>query len=191
MKPFIYIVLIAFLFFYSCIPKPQSAIILSDTAENVQFEELKTFAWLPPEESIEELAIISVEDELKKRGFVRDTENPDILVLVHLVNKPSEELVRTPFYSHYEYLGPGFYSGPFQNYYYNERITVPILSGYGIEQRDFTTGTVVVDIINKENMEIIWRGQAVDQRNNPIDVINDLPAYIARIFEDFPLPPGS
>lgn len=190
MKPFIYIILI-FLTFYSCIPQPQNAIVLSDTAENIEFDQLKTFAWLPPDESIEELAILSVEDELNRRGFVRDTRAPDILVMVHVVNNPSEELVRTPFYNQYEYLGPGFYSGPFQNYYYSEEITVPIFSGYGIEQRDYNTGTVVVDIIKTEKMEVVWRGLAVDQRNNPIDVLNDLPAYIASIFEDFPVSPDS
>ncbi|CAN5191952.1 hypothetical protein BH23BAC1_BH23BAC1_39970 [soil metagenome] len=190
MKPYHYFFLLIIFFNYSCQRLPQNAIVLFDTAENVNFDQLKTFAWLPPDETIEDLAIISVEDQLNRRGFVRDIETPDILVMV-VINNPSEEPVRTPFYNHFEYLGPGFYSGPFQNYYYTERITVPIFSGYGIEQRDFTTGTVVVDIIKTEKMEIIWRGLAVDQRHNPIDVLNDLPAYINSIFEDFPVPPDS
>jgi hypothetical protein len=189
MKTYFNILLVILFFNFSCIHRPQNAIILSGKAENIDFEKYQSYAWLPPDESIQEYAIVAIEDELNKRGFALNTENPDFLVMIHILNNPSEELVRTPLYNHYEYLGPGFYSGPFQSYYFNDQITVPIFSGYGIEQRDYNVGTVIIDIIDRQKMEIIWRGLAEDKRNNPIDVLNDLPVYIAKIFNDFPVSP--
>jgi hypothetical protein len=66
---------------------------------------------------------------------------------------------------------------------------VPIVSGYGTEELNYASGTVVVDVIDREKMEIIWRGWSEDQRNHPLDVINDLPGYISQIFEKFPIEP--
>lgn len=177
------------LIIFSCAPKSPTAVILSEKADYADLNAYKTYAWLPPDEDFEEIAIMAVEEQLQKRGYILDVNEPDILVAVHVINEGSEEDVRTPLYSHYDYRGPGFYSGPFQNFYYNDQITVPIMSGYGTEQLNYFLGTVVVDIIDREKMEIVWRGWAEDQRNHPLDVLNDLPGYIVQIFEKHPVQP--
>ncbi len=185
----LFFLVISLFILYGCSPKSPTAVILSTKDDNTDLGNFNSYAWLPPGAEFAEIAIMAVEDQLNRRGFTLDINNPDLLVAVHIITEPSDELVRTPLYNNLDYRGPGFYSGPFTNYYFNDQITVPIVSGYGTEELNYASGTVVVDVIDREKMEIIWRGWSEDQRNHPLDVINDLPGYISQIFEKFPIEP--
>lgn len=174
---------------YCCTPNSPSAVVLSDKAEDADLKSYNTYAWLPPDEDFGAIAIEAVENQLKKRGYQLAVDNPDFLVAVHIINEPTDEDVKVPLYSKYVYQGPGYYTGPYQNYYFNDVITVPIYSGRNTEELNFVEGTVVVDVIDREKMEVVWRGWSEDQRHHPLDVMNDLPNYIAQIFEKYPVEP--
>lgn len=167
-------------------PKSQTAVVLSKKAPSFNLQSYNSYALLPPDAEFEGLAISAVEEQLNNRGYTLNPADPDFLVAVHVINEGTDEPVNTSIYSNLDYRGPGFYSTPYQNYYYTERITVPIVSGYGTEGLDYVAGTIIVDIIDREKMQIVWRGWAEDRRSHPLEVINDLPGYIVQIFEKFP-----
>lgn len=173
--------------FNSCSTKSATSVILSNEAEGVDLRSYSKYAWLPSDADFEEIAIMAVEDQLNSRGYERDTENPDFLVAVHVINEATEELVRTPLYSNLDYRGPDYYASPFQNYYFTDQITVPIVSNYTNDELNYAEGTVVVDVIDREKMEIVWRGWSEDQRPHPLDVASELPEYISQIFNKFPV----
>lgn len=174
------------IFFYSCTPKLQDAVVVTNASDSLDLTNLKKYAWLPPNVEVEELVILAVEDELNERGYELDAANPDFLVTAHVLNEITDDPGTAPNYNQFEYLGADTYTGPYQHYYYTERIRVPIAPGYGMDQVDYVSGTIIVDFIDPSKMEIIWRGSAVDKRNNTLDVLNDLPAYISLIFDKFP-----
>ncbi|MDQ3394559.1 MAG: DUF4136 domain-containing protein [Bacteroidota bacterium] len=181
-----HLIIFVFLLFYSCAPKSPTAVILSNSNENADLQKYKSYAWLPPNGDYGEIAILAVENQLESRGYQLDVNNPDFLVAVHVFNEPTDELINPSPYNQYEYRGPGYYSGPFQNHYFNDIITVPIASGQNTEDFLYAEGTIVVDLIDREKLEIVWRGWVEDQRNHPLDVLNDLPAYVDQIFQKFP-----
>lgn len=192
MKGSLSIVLILCSLYLNCsTPKSQTAVVLSKEAPTADLQSYNSYALLPPEADFEGIAISAVEEQLNQRGYTLDPADPDFLVAVHIINEGTDEPVNTSVYSNFDYRGPGYYSTPYQNYYYTEQITVPIVSGYGTEGLNYVAGTIIVDIIDRDKMEIVWRGWAEDQRSHPLDIINDLPGYIVQIFEKFPEEPGN
>lgn len=172
--------------------------VYSDYVEGIDFNQFKTFAWLPSTEgdSSEDLynneIVISniqkqVNDEMKARGLEVNTENPDLLILLHLNFQQREELVRTPIYSSYNYYYPGFYAGPGYPYYYYYYNTVPSISGYDIRPVEFTQGTIVVDVVRAETKELIWRGWSETRIDDPEKFKKQIQKTVQGIYKEYPV----
>jgi hypothetical protein len=169
----------------------------SDAREGVNFTQFQSFAWLPDSDSIQEDIYDNqivrenirshITSELKDRGYSVNSENPDLLVLMHVNFEDKEELLRSPIYSSYGYYYPGFYAGPGYPYYYNYYGSVPYVSGYDIRTVEFTEGTIVVDIIKADTKELIWRGWSETRIDDPDHFRKDINASVDEIFDEYPL----
>lgn len=121
------------------------------------------------------------------RGYSINVENPDLLILTHTMFQEREEYVRTPVYSSYSYFGPGFYAGPWYNYYYLGYTSIPQVVGYDIEKIDYVEGRIVIDIIDRKENKVVWRGWSKGEKDDPKEVQEDLKETIDEIFEEYPV----
>jgi hypothetical protein len=184
-----------------CIINKKPPYVEADRALDVDFTQYQTFAWLPTpdtantstiydSEIIKSMARNAVEDELQKRGYELDPENPDILILVHTMYERDVDAEPTNLYGNYGYFVPGFYTGPPQNYFYRQFSGIPQVNSHGIRTVEYTEGTVVVDIIDRERQELVWRGWSQEEERDPRVMENSLDRYIAYIFDEYPVKPN-
>ena len=186
--------------------------VYSDKLQGVNFSQFQTYAILPIVDSassslyhnaiLEQNLVNSINREMRVRGYVLDTENPDILVNLHLKLKDKEETVmeRYPLTSTYDYytpvtdpltvdpgvvyppLGPQ-YTAPYYYPYYNRVTTV-----YGTELKEieYTQGTVVIDIIRSSDNHLIWRGWS-QEIIQPDIATSELQYVVEQIYTEYPV----
>jgi len=58
--------------------------------------------------------------------------------------------------------------------------------GRRVETFRFTEGTLVVNLMDTEGRELVWRGIYRDDESNPAKISNKLPDDIKKLFSDFP-----
>jgi hypothetical protein len=58
--------------------------------------------------------------------------------------------------------------------------------GRRVETFRFTEGTLVVNLMDTEGRELVWRGIYRDDESNPGKISNKLPDDIKKLFSDFP-----
>jgi hypothetical protein len=120
-----------------------------DTKEN--FTRFKTYDYLthPENTQMSELVLKRVKQaidrEMEPKGLKQSTENPDLLIAIH-TNVRTKVQVGTWGYSYSPYVV--YWSS--YGYY----------GTYGMEYREFSKGTLVVDIVESKAKEMIWRGVA-------------------------------
>lgn len=56
----------------------------------------------------------------------------------------------------------------------------------GSNPRDFTEGTLVIDVTRADTRELVWRGVYHDTEHNPSKVAAALPAHAAKLLSRFP-----
>lgn len=164
--------------------------------EPVDMDNYNSFAWLPSKEEIDnpnydtELVystiVNEVNREMRAEGYSVDKDNPDLLVNVKTMFDVETETVRDPLYGSYAYTYPYTYVDPFyEPYYYTGYTNVPRVVGYDVDQVAYTEGTFVIDLIDAETREVVWRGW-VDDRILPSNLKNEIGNYVEEIFEEFP-----
>ena len=156
--------------------------------EKVDFSTMRTFAWLEPEYAESEVSVShpvldspllgqrverAVVATLQERGFRVAEENPDFLVTYHTAEGEKERQSGS-----YVSLGYGRGHSPF--------------FGTGIlldmTPRSFKEGTLIVDVVDAETEELIWRGwndTVLNQRNFDQERVNEAVRFILSAF-----PPG-
>ena len=167
------------------------------TADNANFGQYETYAFLPASDTtefsvynsgiVQENTVNAINEEMKQRGFTLDSENPDLLILTHYMFDRRMEKVYNPAYSTYDYWHPGFYVNPWYDYYYPGYVGITRIDGPGMRQIKYTEGTMVIDVIeNKESHRLLWRGWSEDVIN-PNTFTHEVGYYINRIFQKFPV----
>lgn len=179
------------LIIYSCGPRVQTG----KTAD-VNLNKYQTYAWLPSGDSIRnqnydskllnQTIISEVNSEMQAKGYTLDRTNPDLLVLVHTMFDEETTTVREPVYASYGYYAPGMYVGPYyEPFYYYDYNNIDRIVGYNVDQIEYTEGTLVIDLIDKETNTVVWRGSAEDYIE-PYDLRTQVANYIDEIFDEFP-----
>lgn len=176
-----------------------SARVYSDKVQGVDLSRFKTYAWLPsPKDTTDgnKNALSSdiadqniraaVDREMQSRGYRLDPTNPDLLVLQHTNFQNRQETVRSPIYSSYNYYYPGFYAGPWYPYYYSGYSSMPYITGYDIRQIEYTEGKVVIDVIDRDKHQLVWRGWSTEEIDTQKDV-NKLYKHVEDIFDKYPV----
>ena len=167
-----------------------------DFDPKAKFTGLKTYKWLDKPQKltgdprIDGNTILAnriheaVDTELAARGFRKVSSDPDFLVAYH-VSLDKRRSVQT-LNSYYGY-GPGWGYGYGASYRPGYWAGAPETYVYEYEE-----GTLILDIVNPENKELIWRGSAQDEVNfksTPEKDQTQLNEAVQQMLENFP-PPG-
>lgn len=185
------VIILTIVFLAGCGPK-----IETNKLSEVDLDKYNTYAWLPDGDSItnpkyqnlglNEAIINEVNQNMQEEGYTLDRDNPDLLILTHTMFNTDTDIVKDPVYTTYTYYEPGFYTGRYYSpYYYTDYASVTRLSGYDIDQVQYTEGRVVIDLIDREKNQVVWRGIA-DDYIEPINVQDEVRNYVEAIFDEFP-----
>ncbi|MGI8891942.1 MAG: DUF4136 domain-containing protein, partial [Bacteroidia bacterium] len=151
---------------------------------------------------LEQNLIMSIDREMKARGYTLDNANPDVLVNLHLKLKDKQETVvnRYPLTSTYNYYTPltnpnaidprtvhpqlgAQYTG---SYYYPQYQRISTVYGTEMREIEYTEGTVVIDLIRTDDSYLIWRGWS-QETINPNAATSDLQFVVEQIFREYPV----
>lgn len=164
-----------------------------DFDPKADFAGLKTYEWLKERQKptgdprIDGNSILqnriheAVDTELAARGFRKVTSDPDFLVAYH-VSLDRRRSVQT-LNSYYGYgpgwgygygsaYRPGYWSGSPETYVY-----------------EYEEGTLILDIVDPNNKELMWRGSAQDEvhfKSTPEKDQTQLSEAVQTMLENFP-----
>ncbi len=164
-----------------------------DYDSKVNFAGLKTYEWLKEPQKptgdprIDGNTILknriheAVDTALAGRGFRKVTSDPDFLVAYH-VSLDKRRSVQT-LNSYYGY-GPGWGYGYGAAYRPGYWAGAPETYVYEYEE-----GTLILDVVNPENKELIWRGSAQDEvhfKSTPEKDQTQLNEAVHKMLQKFP-----
>lgn len=169
-------------------------------SNKASFNKYRTFAWLPATDSsrysndiVDEKIKDAATAGLEKRGLTLQTNKPDLLVRYTIQVKDLVRAYNTPAYVY----GPGIiYRGVARNrhgryFYYSYAAPFPVYVGSDIEQVPYREGTLILDLIERRNHQVIWRGYGIGDVDNPERAINDIPEVVEGILNKLPIYPLS
>jgi Domain of unknown function (DUF4136) len=164
-----------------------------DYDPEVTFASLQTYGWLDrPQKAtgdpridgntiLEKRIRDAVDTELATRGFRKVTSDPDFLVAYHVsLDKRRSVQTLNSYYGYgagwgYGYgasYRPGYWAGAPETYVY-----------------EYEEGTLILDIVNPDNKELIWRGSATDEvhfKSTPEKDQTQLNEAVRKMLEKFP-----
>lgn len=161
-------------------------IIQSDYDRNVDFSQYKTYGYFSPLgiENPEYSSLLgqmfrdAINIQMQSRGYVL-SENPDLLINVsaRLEEKTQVRTFTDPMYvGYYGYRG-GLYA-PWGGYGY----------GTSTHVRQYTQGTVNIDLVDRSEKRMVWEGIAIgrvnEKRNN--NLRQDIMDGVADMFAGYP-----
>ena len=171
--------------------------VSTNKTADVDLSKYKTFAYLPMlEDSANQSAynyeaetrfMDQIGEEMRELGYTMDVDNPDLLVYAQAQFQQEEDLQTEPIYNNYTYYNYGYAPAFNYPYYYSGYTGVTDVVGYDLEEVDYGEGTMVVDLIDAETNNIVWRGTAKDEAFSVDAVQNNLSSYADQIFEDYPV----
>ncbi len=148
-----------------------------DTKTN--FTSLKTFNWLPAlvQEDFHVLNVKKIQDavrtQLESKGCTMTNDNPDFLISMH-IGKEQKMDVRAWGYSYGSrtMIRGGFYTG-------REEIDV----------YEYEEGTFILDFVDAQSKELIWRGVAKGEVRNyasPVKRDKRINVVVQKVLSNFP-----
>jgi len=131
----------------------------SDYDANFDFTKLKTYSWVEPKEedknkvsTLESRRQISaIEVALKQKGFeknVTDGKTADFLLRTHTLTDKKQDT--DAFYGSWGYYPYGYHGYSIHHSAFGY--------GGGGYRREYEIGTLVLDVIDPDKKEVIWRG---------------------------------
>lgn len=191
---------ILFLFLAGC----SSIRVDTDYDKQTSFTQLKTYDWIErPSEQTENPSINSplvekrirnaIDNELSLRGFQKQSGSaPDFLVAIHVVT--DEKIDITTIDHHYGYASLGyrrFGYGWYGHRHYGHYSSYGYGPYGGTTQivNEYLKGTLIIDIVDPKENELIWRGwasRALDDDPRPEMVQMYVAAAVQKILKKFP-----
>jgi hypothetical protein len=150
--------------------------VSTDYDQDVDFSEYETFNWVkqkprvPPRRRIDAMLLDkrikdAVEAELSFRGFRRVTGGiPDLLVAYHI---GAENKVDVSTF--------GYRYGPRGRWV-----------GRHVEVHRYKEGTLILDVVDFDTKQLIWRGTAVGAVYTPSDLERKLLETVGKMLDEFP-----
>jgi hypothetical protein len=146
------------------------------------FSSMKTFGWhpVPPAGSVNELVVKQVRGEamqlLEGKGLKSGQDNPDFLIAIHGGKVSKLDIVDWG----YSNGGSGRY-GRYGPYSTSRRIDV----------QEYEEGTLILDFVDTDTKELIWRGtatDALDANATPEDRRKQIRKAVTTILAKYPPP---
>jgi hypothetical protein len=148
------------------------------------FNAFKTYAWMPrtvtnasgsATTAIQSNTLLdkriegAVDAQMQAKGFVPNQENPDLLVVHHVGLKDKVDVTDWGYTYAGSYWGGGL--------------------GRSVDVYQYTEGTLIVDLVNANNKQLVWRGSAtgvVEPGRTPEQIEARVNDVVRRIFENYP-----
>lgn len=168
--------------------------VYSDKLKDVDLSTFDTYAWLPTagdsmsllnNEILQNNLMAEIDSQLQMRGYEPNGQNPDMLVLMHVRFDKETDVYQDPVYGSYDYVYP-VYTVSGYPYYYRAYDRITYVDGYTIDTVKYTTGSVIIDVIDAETNKLVWRGwseRVVDRANYERTLSRDIGA----IFREYPV----
>jgi len=149
--------------------------INTDWDRSANFSNFHTYMWEPSPHPAKgfwnDRIIDGIDKQLQAKGFTKVDSNPDMWVVYSNTIHDQKEVVGTG-YNMGPYWGWGYWGGP-TSVTYNTYVT--------------KQGTLVVDIADAKNKNLLWRGDATDSiSDNSNKNINTLDKAVSKLFKNFP-----
>lgn len=167
-------------------------------SNKVSFNKYRTFAWLPAPDTnslISDLIDEKIKDEvtagLEKRGLALQTLRPDLLVRYSVQVRDRVRIYNNPTYIY----GPGIaYRGVTHNrfgryFYYSYSTPFPVFVANDMVEMPYKEGTLVIDLIERRNHQVIWRGYGSGDIEDRQRAIHDIPEGVEGILNKLPIAP--
>lgn len=172
------------LLLYSCGTIMQT---YSYKAKGIDLDTYKTYAWVNLEHFVDEnkagekryarYILDLANDELLKKGFMLDVENPDAVFQFDTKIENRVKYNQSPTVSVGMGVGgPGYYVGG----------SVPV-SGGQVTQMNFEEGVLTIEMLEPKTGKLIWRGWAQEEISFETDIEADLQRAVKHIFMKLPV----
>jgi len=156
----------------------------SNTNQSVEFNQYSNFGFFRPldtdsdyESLISQYLKEATTNEMTKRGFVLNNEQPDLLINFHSNVENKQYVHHVPRSNH-----GGYYS-------YRGRVYYDAWLGYETYVDNYTEGTVNIDIVDRQQNKMIWEGIAIghltDKKQQNMQ--STLQQIVIDIFSQFPI----
>jgi hypothetical protein len=151
-------------------------------SKGVDLKKYKTYAWVKPADAEEEvrkddklygkLILQLCNEELSKKGFVLDTENPDAVFLFDTRVEDRVNYSQTPQVSvGFGFGGPGYYGG----------FAAPVAGGE-LVQHNYQQGMMFIEMYDTKTQKVLWKGWAEKKLTYESDVEADIRTAVKHIF---------
>ena len=177
----------------SCGPRVQTS-----QPNNVDLSKYDSFAYLPNtnadvpnnrynDEEVNAMIINSINNNLRQEGYNLNRDNPDLLVLVSTKINPEMATETDPVYATYPYnAGITTVSPYYDSYYYYGYNTYTDIVGYDTDTYSYEEGTLVVQLVDSETKNTVWKGIAADAIYDQTST-SAIENMVGDIFEEYPL----
>lgn len=170
--------------FYSCGSIMQT---YSYKSKGVDLDTYKTYAWVNLEHFVDEnkegekryarYILDLANEELLKKGFKLDIENPDAVFQFDTKIENKVKYNQSPTVSVGVGVGgPGYYVGG----------AVPV-SGGQVSQYNYEEGVLTIEMLEPKTGKLIWRGWAQEEISFETDIESDLQMAVKHIFMKLPV----
>jgi hypothetical protein len=150
--------------------------------KGADLKKYKSYAWMKPADAEEEvrkddklygkLILQLCNEELSKKGFVLDTENPDAVFMFDTHVEDRVSYSTTPQVSvGFGFGGPGYYGG----------VSAPVAGG-DLVQHDYQQGMMVIEMYDTKTQKLLWRGWAEEKITMNNDIEADIRTATKHIF---------
>ena len=171
MKKLSLFIIAILLFFSSC----STIHVKTDFDRDADFSVYKTYRWIPDKNRTRENKLMkdqlvkkhiysAVDRELAEMGFKKaEGQRTDILVTFYIGTKKKVDI------THYGY-GYGRWGG------YNR----------GVSVHRYKEGTLILDFIDAENKQLVWRGWASSVFHGRENAAEDIAKSVKRLLQEYP-----
>jgi len=151
--------------------------IKQDYDRDADFSKYKTYRWsvaqTDKKDPVTNSTLLAkriksaVDRKLASQGYVRREENPDMLLAYHIKTKEK--------YNVHDYgfgWRPGYWWGGY--------------GGRNVDVYNYTEGTLIIDVVDRQEKQIVWRGWAVGVTGRPSESQQRIDRAVEGILKTFP-----
>lgn len=155
--------------------------------KGVDLKKYKTYAWVKPSNPDDEsrkddklygkLILDLCNEELTKKGFTLDTENPDAVFIFDTRVEDRVSYSTTPQVSvGVGFGGPGYYGG----------FAAPVAGG-DLVQHNYQEGMMFIEMYDTKTQRLLWKGRASKKITYESDIESDIRTATKHIFMRLPV----
>ncbi|UZH54518.1 DUF4136 domain-containing protein [Salinimicrobium tongyeongense] len=138
-------------------------------------------------EDVSRAVIEAVNMNMREVGYNLDRQNPDLLVLISTETDTELETTTDAVYATYPYTaGVSTINPLYNNYYYGGYAGYNNIIGYDTDTYAYEEGTVVINLVDRESRNTVWKGVASESLSNQSN-IQEIRGLVNAIFEEYPL----